>query len=183
MRRINCKSDFDLILRLTSCNGEEIGFPDYDWIATFYTWSPANSYTASCIGGVCTNCFNDNGQIHVVFDNHHLTAGSLRCGFTIELPDEIYPDGNRRIVTPLALGVELVRDKGDCGTEAEVEAILPYIKGADGKSLTYSDLTEQEKEDLASHIPVRFEYDKETNSLNIILPEYGNNHQSDTVSR
>lgn len=135
IRRVNAKSDFDFILKLfCGCakdGGEpqEIGWPGFDWTARFWTWSPANAYTVSCIGGVCTNCFNDNGRIHVVFDNHRLTKGRLRCDLTAELPNAVYPDGSRREVLPQPVGIELVSDAGDCGCvgETEVELTLPAV--------------------------------------------------------
>lgn len=135
IHRVNAKSDFDFILKLfCGCakdGGEpqEIGWPGFDWTARFWTWSPANAYTVSCIGGVCTNCFNDNGRIHVVFDNHRLTKGRLRCDLTAELPNAVYPDGSRREVLPQPVGIELVSDAGDCGCvgETEVELTLPAV--------------------------------------------------------
>lgn len=135
IRRVNAKSDFDFILKLfCGCakdGGEpqEIGWPGFDWTARFWTWSPANAYTVSCIGGVCTNCFNDNGRIHVVFDNHRLTKGRLRCDLTAELPNAVYPDGSRREVLPQPVGIELVEGAGDCGCvgDAEVELTLPAV--------------------------------------------------------
>lgn len=126
MRRINYKSDFDFILRLEDCNGDAVGFPACDWTARLYTVSKANAYVASCIGGVCANCFNDNGEIHVVVDGHRLGAGRLKVEFVFELPNRIYPDGSRREVTPVPLGIELVTGAGDCPTGIEVEAVVPY---------------------------------------------------------
>ena len=152
MKRINYKSDFDFILRLLTCaadgKNEDVGWPDYDWTAIFYTSSKANSYTASCIGGVCANCFNDNGQIHVVFNSHRLGAGILQMEFKAELPDGIYPDTERRIVVPMPLDIELVRGCAPCPTAAEIEATLPYIKGDKGEPFTYDDLTEAQKTEL-----------------------------------
>lgn len=150
----NYKSDFDIILRLRTCVGSgdeirELGWPDYDWTARFYTSNKANAYTASCIGGVCTNCFEDKGHIHVVFDSHRLGAGLLQVEFLAELPNRIYPDGTQTEVSSQPLGIELVSGPGDCGTTAEVEALLPYIKGDKGDKLTYADLTEADKADLA----------------------------------
>ena len=137
----NHKSDFDAILRLYTCVADsderrELGWPDYDWTAKFWTISPVNAYVASCIGGVCTNCFNDNGRIHVVFKNHGLFSGKLHVELKSALLNDIYPDGIQVEVTPSSLGVELVDGRGDCGTIADIEVMLPYIKGdpgADGK--------------------------------------------------
>jgi len=65
----------------------------------------------------------------VVFDNHRLTKGRLRCDLTAELPNAVYPDGSRREVLPQPVGIELVSDAGDCGCvgETEVELTLPAV--------------------------------------------------------
>lgn len=147
----NYKSDFDAILHLKSCVGDvckEVGWPDYDWVARFYTTSHDNVYIASNIGGVLTNCFNDNGNIHVVFNNHGFPSGTLRVEFSAEIPNEIYPDGSQLEVSPQALNIELVRGVGDCGTIADVEVMLSFIKGDKGEPLTYDDLTEEQKAEL-----------------------------------
>lgn len=110
----NYKSDFDAILHLKSCVGDvckEIGWPGYDWVAKFYTTSHDNVYIASNVGGVLTNCFNDNGNIHVVFNNHGLPSGTLRVEFSAEIPNGIYPDGSQLEVSPQPLDIELVREK------------------------------------------------------------------------
>lgn len=144
----NYKSDFDATLHLKSCVGDvckEVGWPDYDWVARFYTTSHDNVYIASNIGGVLTNCFNDNGNIHVVFNNHGLSSGTLRVEFSAEIPNEIYPDGSQLEVSPQALNIELVRGVGDCGTIADVEVMLSYIKG---DPFTYEDFTESQIKEL-----------------------------------
>lgn len=52
MRKVNYRSDFDFVLRLFDCRGVEVGFPEYDWVARFWTGVKANAYEVSCIGGV-----------------------------------------------------------------------------------------------------------------------------------
>lgn len=146
----NYKSDFDALLRLRTCAGDgdalrELGWPDYDWTARFYTTNKANAYVAECRGGVCRNCFNDGGRIHVVFNDHGLGLGRLNVEFSAELPDAIYPDGSRLEVTPQPMDVELVQGRGDCGTAAELEVLLPYIKG---DAFTYADFTAEQIAEL-----------------------------------
>lgn len=145
MRKINYKSDFDFILRLTDCRGEDVGVPDFDWTARFYTAASADAFVASCREGVYSNCFDDNGQLHIVCDGHGLPSGTLLCEFTAELPNGIYPDGSERIVSPQAIGIELVRGKGDCSTEAEAELLLPMLKG---DPFTFEDFTPEQLESL-----------------------------------
>lgn len=129
MKKINYKSDFDFILRLTDCKGVNIGFPDFDWEAKFYTNSKANSFVASRRNGETVNCFNDGGQIHVVVDGHKMGIGNLNVEMRMELPNDIYPDGVQNDVQPMPLDIELVSGQGDCPTTAEIEVRLPYING------------------------------------------------------
>ena len=127
MQRINYKSDFDFILRLRDCKGDAVGFPGYDWEVRLWTpQNKANAYTAACRGGVCENCYNDNGEIHIVCDGHRLGLGQLCAELTVELPNGIYPDGYRKRVEPQLLGIELVNDAGDCPTEAQTEVAVAY---------------------------------------------------------
>lgn len=168
MKRINYKSDFDFILHLYSClvgndgkevegSRKELGWPDYDFKALFYTSVKSNGYTASCVGGVATNCYNDNGKIHVVVDGHHIGPGQLRVDFSAELPREIYPDGQQRKVFTQPLGIELVTGCGECPSAAEAEVLLPYIKGDKGDKLTYADLTAEDKADLVAPIQAQMD--------------------------
>ena len=158
MTSVNYKSDFTLLLRLYLCKpgdegataekGVEIDFPTYDWEARFWTWNKANAYTASCKGGVCTNCRNEEGKILVVFNGHGLSPGTLNVEFTALLPDDLFPDGDRRTVVPGPLGVVLTKDAACCPSTMEAEMILPYIKGDKGDAFTYDDFTDQQKADL-----------------------------------
>lgn len=127
MKQINYKSDFDFILRLRDCRGEEIGWPGYDWTATLRTTTRANSFTASCIGGVCTNCYEDNGQIHIVCNSPRMGKGVLWVEFHAGIPDVIYPDGVRDTFVPQPLEIELVDGAGDCPTDIEVEITVPVV--------------------------------------------------------
>ncbi len=68
--KVNYKSDFDFILTIKDCRGMDIGFPRFDWKAKLYTSRSIHKYEISHIGGVCTNCYNDDGRIHCVVDGH-----------------------------------------------------------------------------------------------------------------
>ena len=135
MKRINYKSDFDFILKLVSCvkaddgtiTKTEVGFPDHDWSATFLTSSKANAYVASSKGGVLTNCFNDDGQIHVVCNAHKLGVGELKCEYHAALPNVMYPDGSCDVYEPQELDIVLWAGQSDCPTEMEVEVSVPYV--------------------------------------------------------
>ena len=168
MTPVNYKSDFPLLLRLYLCKpgdedapaekGVEIDFPAYDWEARFWTWNKANVYTASCKGGVCTNCRNKDGKILVVFNGHGLSPGTLNVEFTALLPDDLFPDGDRRTVVPGPLDVVLTKDGVCCPSTVEAEMILPYIKGDQGDAFTYDDFTDQQKADLIA--PMRDDLEK-----------------------
>lgn len=164
--KLNYKNDFDFILKLATCIRHEdgtcekrdVGWPEHDWVATFWTANKANVYDASRKGDTLVNCFNDNGRIHVVFNNHRLGKGVLRVDFHSEIPNAIYPDGIQDLYEPQPLDIELVDGPGDCAGAAEVEVLLPYIKGDRGEKLTYGDLTAQDKEDLIA--PIKENIDK-----------------------
>ena len=146
MKKINYKSDFDFTLRLKDCEGKEIPFPDCDWDAVFWTSSKANAYTASCKGGQCVNCFKEeNGGIHFVFDNHRMGKGTLQWEPHFEFPNGIYPDGIQDRFSKEPLGIELVDGPGECPTTAEVEIMLPYIKG---DPFTWEDFTPEQIKEL-----------------------------------
>lgn len=127
VKNINYKSDFDFILTLYGENGESIGFPTYDWEAYIYTAvSKAYKYKASCRGGECVNCFNDNDKIHIVANNHGLSVGVLRVDFISYLPNSLYPDGTERVVQPIDVDIELVSGAGDDAEGGEAEVVIPY---------------------------------------------------------
>lgn len=130
MRRVNFKSDFDFILTITDCEGNELPFPNYDFIAYIYTTSFESAYVAKSENGVLTNCYNDNGKIHIVCDSHGLLSGSIKVEFHAQHPNSIYPDGRRLIVTPKPLDIKLVRDAGDCPcVDMDAELTTPVIAG------------------------------------------------------
>jgi hypothetical protein len=134
MKKINYKSDFDLLATMkcydTSGKEIEIGFADYDWELDLYTgcgnYAP-KVYKVSYIGGKAINCFNDNGKVHIVCDNHSLNLGVLNGTIRAKIPNVIYPDGTQLIVSPLTFAIELVADGGDTPSPIEVEIMLPYL--------------------------------------------------------
>lgn len=133
-QRINFRSDFDLRLRLYAADGREIGWPGADWRAVFYTATPAQTFTASCTGGICTNCRRGpDGAICVVFDGHRLSPGMLHVRFFLDLPDEVYPDGARTEATPAVLPVELVREAAvcQCPQTFSADVYLSVLREAD----------------------------------------------------
>lgn len=163
MKKVNYKSDFDLILHLETCvqnddgtvERKDVGFPDHDFVATFWTASKVNTFVASCINGVMTNCFNDGGQIHVVFDNHKLSKGRLMVELHTLLPNGIYPDGTQDIYEPHPLDIELVDGAGECPSRIQAEAALAVVYRSayeDAVAAGYTG-TQQEYAQLVAQLP------------------------------
>lgn len=127
MAKINYKSDFDFILTLRDAQGNDIGFPDFDWEARFWTFSPICATTASCHDGECVNCYNDSGKIHVVINAPTLGCGKLRVELATHRENDIYPDGERTLYTPDVLDIELVSGKGNTEMTANAEVVVPTV--------------------------------------------------------
>lgn len=133
MKRINYKSDFDLLATIkafdTDGNEVEVGFFDFDWEIDLYTGcnNYGNVYKVSYIGGVATNCFDDNGKVHIVCDNHKFPVGALNGTLRVQLPNSIYADGHQQIVTPLTFDIELVADGGDYDAIADASIVIPVV--------------------------------------------------------
>ena len=132
MTKINYKSDFDFIANLKALGADgnevEIGFPSYDFEAVLTTdCSGYNKhYVASQKNGVTTNCFNDNGKLHIICDNHKLSVGELKLTFNAYLPNNIYPDGSQKVVADYDMNIELVVENTDVNS-AEVDVLLPFF--------------------------------------------------------
>ncbi len=140
--QLNRNNDLDFILTLRDAEGRDVGFPAWDWTAKFYTNWIDNAAEASSIGGKLYNCFNDDSRIHVVINNHKLDAGKLRVKFTAHIPNDIYPDGEQRVVVAEISGLDLVAGTGDIPTAAEIALQLPFVK------IAFEDLTDEQKAEL-----------------------------------
>ncbi len=127
MSHINYKSDFSRIIRLKDLAGTDIGWPSFDWTATFWAYSKAMTFTASCIGGVCTNCRRDDNRIRVVFNGHGLGVGLLKVEFCARLPRGVYPDGTETVVQAARLSTVLTADEVHCLAGEEETVVLPFI--------------------------------------------------------
>lgn len=151
IRFVNFKSDFDFLFTQRDCNGCFVPLPDFE--AVFSTETSPRKYTVSRKGDKFVNCLeNEDGAMFFIFNNHKLLPGLLRYDMHLYLPDERYPDGIRDIFKRNVTNIRLVNENVPCPSPMEVATIAPYIKGEDGKSLTYDDLTEEQKRDLVSHI-------------------------------
>ena len=160
MTKINYKSDFDFIANLKALGADgtevEIGFPTYDFEAVLTTdCSGYNKhYVASQKNGVTTNCFNDNGKLHIVCDNHKLSVGELKLTFNAYLPNNIYPDGSQKVVADYDMNIELVVENTDVNS-AEVDVLLPFFYDSAYRQAVIAGYkgTQDEYYQLASQLP------------------------------
>lgn len=150
-KKINYKSDFDFILTVkasdTSGDLVDMGFPDYDFKGNIYTRG-IRKFEFGKNGDTLTNCFNDNGRLHIVANDHKLFSGVLRVDFYAEIPNNIYPDGSKLTVSDCPTNIELVEGCGDEISELEAELVAPYIKGDKGDALTWNDMTDDQKQEV-----------------------------------
>lgn len=133
--KINYQSDFDFLYTPIDCRGETVMFPaaGVDWRVEFRTRDHCRTFTVSCVGGSCTNCFNDNGRIHVVAKDHGLSPGRLVGTMTLLNPNRTYPGGIQRIVDRQPVGIELVTGSAcydDPSPSADV--VIPIV-AVDGR--------------------------------------------------
>lgn len=131
MRKINYRSDFDIVLKLKDPSDPKktVPFPDCDFSAVFYTWSRTKCYRIGRRGDEYTNCFPDSdGGIHVVFNDHDLGRGQLKWEPHFELPNDLFPDGIQDLFSKEALDITLVDGPGDfpANNEEEITMLVPY---------------------------------------------------------
>lgn len=128
-RKINNKSDFDFILRLTDADGNPVGWVDANWEAVLYTTSKNFAYTASNAYGEKTNCIEQDGEIVIVVDRHEFPIGELHVDFAIDIPDKRFPDGSRHVsVTGEKTDIEMVLDRGQEASGMIVTLRVPHLK-------------------------------------------------------
>lgn len=113
IKKIFYKDDFDFILSIVDKIGIDIGWPNFNWSARFWTSSKANAFVVSSIDGECHHCFPDDGRIHVVFDNHGLSFGDLFYELTLSIPSEKYADQSKDLHLTGKLPVKLTASCAD----------------------------------------------------------------------
>ena len=138
MPKYNYKSDFDFLLAYKDNLGNTVDWPDYDWEVNLWTSNPYCPFVASSIDGTLSNCFNDEGRMHIVCKNHNLGAGTLNYELAVLVPADAYPDKLRKVVSRGVIDIELVEDNGDTPTLVEAQVLAAYasVRGADGKDGT-----------------------------------------------
>ena len=147
--KINYRSDFDFLLSYKNEKEENPVFPSYDFKGEIWPervldldeidyrgkdWremgfmTGIEPYVFFQKGDRLLNCFNDNGRVHVVVNNHNLPTGGLILWMVSHLPNPIYPDGERRIVDRRELKIKLVKGNGDCNANLlTLEFMAPFI--------------------------------------------------------
>lgn len=128
MRKQNFKSDFDFILTLKDNEGNDVGFPDINWELLLLTSSRQLAYTASHQYGENVNCFDDGGKIHVTVDRHEFPVGELLYELTVEIPNEDFGDGSRKVFVKGSTDIEMVNENGQTLTGVIVEVRVPHLK-------------------------------------------------------
>ena len=131
MRKIHYKEDFPLIISMPNPCGVPTGVPDFNF--TIRLISGMTEYMAGRRDGALYNCRQESDDRLCVFvDNHGLMpCAELGCEIIYDIPDQSMPDGIRQVVKNYSTGLSLTEASGVC--RAEFEALLPYIKGEDGK--------------------------------------------------
>lgn len=158
IRKINYKSDFDFILDIKVCTGLDaegnseyapLGFPDYDFEGVIHCGARTPSYRFGKKGNLTVNCFNDDGRIHVVCDNHGLPPGRLSVEFRSNIHNDIYSNGRKLLVSPFHIDIELVPGPGDCPSIPEIAMVLPFVRG---EPMDWSRMTEEERRELTHNV-------------------------------
>ncbi len=83
--------------------------------------------------GELYNCRIEGEDLIIVADGHGLLpCTELRCDIVYHIPDPEMPDGIRTVVKSYPTGISLVTDPAESYSQADFEALLPFIKGEDG---------------------------------------------------
>lgn len=142
MKRKNYQSDF--VAKLIMPAGKELE----DFELEFATNGIAR-YKASRIGDDCKNCvMSDDGDMLVIFKNHGLCVGRLKCTIISWLPCKYSSDGKLKEIYPRIEEIELVDGASD-DSEADIKVLTSYAvidaynmavaNGYEGSSTEYID--------------------------------------------
>lgn len=117
MRRIYFESDFKLRESIKS-DSPLLGFR-----FTYYT--KGGRYVASWDGKTCQNCKReDDGTVVVVFENHRLGLGQVRCKREFMLADADFGDGSYNVFSDDVLDIVLTAD----GQDFQVPAVTTELE-------------------------------------------------------
>lgn len=157
--QINRSSDFTLLLRFENLFEEGLGLDDIAQFALkFYTTSDVN-YIASFRNNEYKNCRRlDNGELMVIFNNHALPVGNLKCDLMILCPDESFPDGFRKIVKPFDCNCTLINGASVADESTAITVNAPVLKG---ESFKFDDFTRDNIKQITRTIFVEVESEEE----------------------
>lgn len=139
-KHINYQSDFKLF--------EKGDLNVAPFVFKYYT-DANHEYIASYTNGEYKNCkLLDDGRLAIIFDEHGLPPGILRCRREYYLTDKDFDDGICNLVTVETTGIELVKGKTD-GGDVEIQLPPHYQQGETGKALTWDDLTPEQQQGVS----------------------------------
>ncbi|MDE6295966.1 MAG: hypothetical protein K2M03_07875 [Muribaculaceae bacterium] len=144
MRKIYYKDDFEFDIRLTDLQSKPYGIPPFDF--EIRLWSVARDYSAGRKDGELYNIkpsMRGDEWLTVVVDNHGLfPCKELVAEIILQIPNDDYPDGKQQIVRKYRTGISLTVSDSDIPGEAEIEMLMPFIKGEKGDRGEIIDLAE-----------------------------------------
>lgn len=145
---------------------------------TYFTVEGGNTFVASFDGTKYTNCQRQSdGSILVIFDSHNLECGRLKCECNVKIANTDYvTDSTDNEINLYTTSVALYDGPTVISTEAKesfgaiyrgysaydlavqngytgtVSDWLASLKGADGKALSWSDMTDAQKTELKNGV-------------------------------
>jgi hypothetical protein len=162
----NYQSDFEFYQELG--NAQPAPFE-----LTYYIPGKEQKLIVSFDGQKYTNCRPDGKGIIVSVDYSQvqLGIGKIRCTARYYLNNEHYKDGIYEPVSDFEIGIELHRGESDDMGHLVATPLPSYTKGEKGDPLTYGDLTEEEKDDLASRVEVPTKTSELTNDSGFVTSD------------
>ncbi len=103
MRKYNYKSDFDFTVPLVGPDGNTVRPSAVDFIAKIHHLYGGKKFIVSHQNKTWNNCYEEDGLLHVVMNDHGLAPGKLLWDVSFYIPDSKYPDGFRTIVKNYSL--------------------------------------------------------------------------------
>lgn len=145
MIKINYKSDFKIKEKPTTV-ALEVPF-----IFSYYVFEN-RKYVASFDGSKYVNCERkEDGSLDVIFNNPGFGIGHLKVERKYAINDKAFSDGVYDVVSVDKTDVFITSGKTS-GNYVETLVVPPYLKGDKGDPMTWSTMTETEREELVHDI-------------------------------
>lgn len=151
MRRIHYCDDFSFDFQRVDNSGNVVAVPSHAWLAIIHTRISEIRASRSEDGELKGAKIIDDTTIRFIVNDHGLHPGEVVLEFFELIPDEDFPDGNRRVHSSYRTGIELVTD-----TEVSDEA-----------SIVIGNTTSEGKIDLSSYAKKVLVIDETLSSLAI----------------